>query len=489
VTATLVIASTVVAGPQSISVTTAGGTSNTVMFLIKPALTSVTPNLARAGTATNVVLAGTSLAGVTTVNAGANITVSAVIASAGQVTATFTIPPDAPAGPQSITLTDINGVSNAVTFTITGPTPVLTSLSPATGETGATVPITLAGTGLIGATLNLPAGVTLVPGTLVNNSSTTVSASLLIAGNAPLGLQTISITTPGVGNTSNGLGFTVFARAPLITNPLVPSAAAAGSTVQVTLNGQGFGGTTSVNTLGGGITVSGFVVNAAGTQITATFVIAANATTQGISVTNPNSTSNAVTFGIVPTLTSISPASGVAGTNVPIILTGTSLAGATAINTGSTGITVSNLTVISSTQITATFAIAVGAIQGSHSIAVVTPGGTTAQAVNFNVLPPIPVITSLNTTSISKRSNNVGMNVNGTNLGNLPISSFQVLLNGVPVDPTFFTITNFAPSQTQIRFKWTFNAAAPISGAGNAYTLTVTTPSGTSNRFPFTVTN
>jgi large repetitive protein len=408
-----------------------------------------------------------------------------VAATASTVTATFTIAANAPVGPVSVSVTDVNGTSNTVQFTITGPIPVLTSINPITGGTGATVPVTITGTGLIGATLTLPAGVTLVPGTLVNNSFTTVTASLLIAGNAPLGAQLISVTTPGVGNTSNSLTFTVFALAPLL-NTIAPTTAAAGSTVTVTLNGQGFTGTTSVNTLaGGGIVVSSFTVNS-GAQITATFVIGLDAITQGISVTNPSGTSNSVTFGIVPTLASINPATGVAGTSVPVTLTGTSFIGATAINTGTAGITVQNLVVVNSTQITATFAIAAGATQGIHSIAVVTPGGTTAQAVTFNVLPPAPVITSLNNTSISKASRNVGMNVNGSNLGNLGIGSVQVLLNGVPAGANV-SMSNFQPSQTQIRFNWTFLGV--ISGPGNAYTITVTTPSGTSNAFPFTVTN
>jgi hypothetical protein len=49
----------------------------------------------------------------------------------------------------------------------------------------------------------------------------------------------------------------------------------------------------------------------------------------------------------------------------------------------------------------------------------------------------------------------------------------------LPIDPTFVTITSFQPSQTQIRFNWTLNAAAPITDRLHVYTITVTTPSGT----------
>jgi hypothetical protein len=491
ITASLVIVSTVAAGPQSITVTTPGGTSNAVTFNILPALTSIatvpatSPTQARAGATTNITLTGTSLLGVTAVNAGANITVTnVVVVNATTITATFASAPAAPVGPVNVTVTGPAGTSAAVVFTLTGPIPVISSISPATGGTGATVPITVTGTGLTLGTLNLPVGVTVVGTPVV--SFTQITASLLIAGNAPLGAQTISVTTPGVGNTSNAFPFTVFALAPTLTS-VAPTTGVAGTSVTVTLTGTGFAAGTTVITGDAFITVSGLSV-VSPTQISATLVIGANAASTQIWVNNSNGPSNKLTFGIVPTLASINPTQGVAGTNVPVTLTGTSFTGATAINTGTAGITVSGLTIVSNTQITATFVIAVGATQGNHSISVTTPGGTTAQVVNFNVLPPAPAITSLNNTTISKASRNVGMNVNGSNLGNLPISSMQILLNGLAIDPTFVTITNFAPSQTQIRFNWTFNAPAPISGAGNVYTLKVTTPSGF-NAIGFTVTN
>jgi IPT/TIG domain len=492
ITANLVIASTVATGPQSITVTTPGGTSNAVTFNILPGLTSIAPNTGRAGaTPFTVTLTGTSLLGATSVNAGANITVTnLVVVNATTITATFTSAPAAPVGPVNVTVTSPAGTSNAVVFTLTGPIPVITTLSPATGGTGATVPITITGTGLTLGTLNLPPGVTIVGTPVV--SFTQITATLLIAGNATLGAQTISVTTPGPGNTSNAVTFTVFALAPTLTS-VAPTTGVASTTVTVTLAGTGLNGASTVintNTAVSGISVSGFTIVSA-TQITATLVIGANASSTPISVTNTNGTSNSVTFGIVPTLSSIAPATGVAGTSVPVTLTGTSFTGATAINTGTAGITVTGLTVVSNTQITATFVITAAATQGNHSISVTTPGGTTAQAVTFNVLPPAPVITSLNNTTISKASSNVGMNVNGSNLGNLPVSSFQVLLNGVPQGSTIYTIQagSFQPSQTQIRFNWTFLAAAPITDRLHVYTVTVTTPSGTSNAFPFTITN
>jgi hypothetical protein len=499
---TFLIASTVAAGPQSITVTGPGGTSLAVTLKILPALTSIAPNASRAGAATPYTLTGTSLAGVTAVNAGASITVTNIVATASTVIATFTSALNGTVGPVIVTVTDVNGTSNAVTFNLLGPIPVITSISPATGGTGATVPITITGTGLSLGTLNLPAGVTIVGTPVV--SFTQITASLLIAGNAPLGAPTISVTTPGNLNTSNAVPFTVFALAPLLSS-MSPTIAAANSTVTVTLTGQGLTGATSVNTLvGGGITVNpGFTVNAGGTQLTATFVTALNAVTQQISVTNPNGTSNPLTFAIVPTLTSISPNSLPAGLSVSVTLTGTSLTGITAINAnpvGTSGITVTGLTVVSSTQVIATFVVAANATQGNRNITVTTPGGTTDQFVNrFMVLPPPPTITSINSPfSRSANVNNQGASIGGTNFtGATAITAVQVLLNGVSVPlvvsaspvagKIIVTSGSFATAATQLKWNETIPTSLPASSGTNVYTMTVTTPSGTTAPFGFTV--
>jgi hypothetical protein len=491
ITATLAIASTVQAGLQNITVTGPGGPSNAVTFRILPALTSIAAVSARSGATTLVTLTGTSLSGVTSVNAGANITVTGMtVVSATSITATFTSVLAAPLGAQSVTVTDINGTSNAVTFTLTASVPVLNTIAPLTGGTGATVAITLNGTGLLGATLNLPAGITVV-GT-PSTTFSTVTANILIAGNATLGSPTITVTT--AGGTSNTVSFTVFALSPLL-NTIAPLTSAAGVTVPVTLTGRGFTGTTSVNTgLGLGIAVSSFTI-VSDSQINATFVIALSASTQQISVSNPNGTSNSLTFGIVPTLSSISPNSKPASLSLVVTLTGTSLTGATAIGTGTAGIAVSGITVVSSTQITATFTIAANAVQGAHNITVTTPGGTTGAQV-FTVLPPPPTITSIN--APFTRGSNQGVSLAGASFtGANAITAVQVFLNGVQVplvvsaNPVagsiIVTSGSFQAAATQLKWNWTMPTSLPVSSGTQVYTITVTTPSGTTAPFGFAV--
>jgi hypothetical protein len=161
---------------------------------------------------------------------------------------------------------------------------------------------------------------------------------------------------------------------------ITPATGARGTTVNVTLAGTGLTGTTAINGATG-ITVSNIVV-VSDTQVTATFAIATTAGTGGrnISVTTPNGTSNTVTFTVTnpptPTLASISPTSGVRGTSVVVTLNGTNfIPGATPNFTSGSGITVTGINVVSTTQITATFVIASNASLGAHNVRVTTLGG------------------------------------------------------------------------------------------------------------------
>src|SRR5580765_2799603 len=92
-----------------------------------------------------------------------------------------------------------------------------------------------------------------------------------------------------------------------------------------------------------------------------------------------------------PTVTSISVNSGVQGQSVPVTLTGTNFIAGATIGLSGAGITVSSTTVVSATQITATFTIAGNAATGAQNVTVTTSAGTSgAQAftVNLNLAPP-----------------------------------------------------------------------------------------------------
>jgi hypothetical protein len=187
--------------------------------------------------------------------------------------------------------------------------------------------------------------------------------------------------------------------------------------------------------------------------------------------------------GPPPTLTSIAPSSGSEGMSVPVTLTGTNLAGASAINVTVLGvptqIAVSNLVVVNSTTITATFTIPLTTLPGPKTVTVTTPAGTT-NGVTFNVTtPPTPTLTSISPNS-GVRGTSVPVTITGTNF-----TSTGDLLIITPFFGSGITASNFTVVNST-----TITATFGISGTtgtGNR-SLTITTLGGTSNALTFAVT-
>ena len=281
------------------------------------------------------------------------------VVSATQITATFTIAGNAATGVRNVTVTTPAGISGAQTFTVNAASPTFTAISPNSGVQGLNVPVTLTGTNFMaGATIGLSGTGIAVSNTVVI-SATQISALFAIAGNATVGVQNVSVTTSG--GTSGVQTFTVN-QAPPTLSAISPNSGVQGQSVPVTLTGTNFIAGATIGLSGTGITVSSTTVVSA-TQITATFTILGTATVgaQNVTVTTAGGTSGVQTFTVnqaPPTLTSISPNSGVQGQSVPVTLTGTNFVAGATIGLGGTEITVSSTTVVSATQITATFTIA-----------------------------------------------------------------------------------------------------------------------------------
>src|SRR5579862_3761844 len=115
-----------------------------------------------------------------------------------------------------------------------------------------------------------------------------------------------------------------------------------------------------------------------------------------------------------PSLVSLTPGGGVAGTTVSVTLTGTNFAvGTTTVAVSSTGVTVSAVTVTSSTSLTASFAIAAGTAPGSYTVTVTTSAGTSATQP-FTIAPPPPTLTAL-APAAGVQGTTVGVTFTGTN--------------------------------------------------------------------------
>jgi hypothetical protein len=179
---------------------------------------------------------------------------------------------------------------------------------------------------------------------------------------------------------------------------------------------------------------------------------------------------------VTPTLTSISPASGVRGTTVNVTLTGTNLTGASNVTVSGAGITVSGIGVESATTVVATFTIAATAGTTARNVAVVTPGGTT-NTVTFTVTAPTATISPAS----GERGTTVPVTITagtGTNL----TGATGVTMSGAGVTCTITGTTTAT----------TVTASCVIAAAAGLTARTVTVPgtaSGTvtvSNTFQIT---
>ena len=448
-----------------------------------PTLTAISPSSGSPGTALAVTITGTNFtsdAVVTSFNS--TVTVSnVVVVSSTQITATFTVATD-PLWAGMASVTTSAGESNRLFFYVTSPNaPMITRLSPANGNRGDTwLDVMVYGdrfTSGMTATVDNP-GITVEWVDLYSGSA--ASVGLTIAANAAPGPVNLRLTS-GAG-TSAPATFTVNTPPPTFTS-IAPASGFQGATVPVTLTGTNFFAGSTVATNNPGIAVGGVSV-VSETQITASFAIAANANlgAANVTVTTLGGTTSAVSFTVAPpppTLTSVSPASGAQAASVPLTLTGASFLTGATVATGNPGITVNNVSVTSSTQITATFTIAANAATGPANITVTTANGTSAP-VTFAVTPPPPGITNLLPTSGAVGSVVV---INGTGFGASQGSS-KVTFNSVDAGAasswadTSITVT--VPSAAT-----TGNVVVTVgtlSSAGTPFTVTV--PPAITNVWP-----
>jgi hypothetical protein len=203
-----------------------------------------------------------------------------------------------------------------------------------------------------------------VPGTFTPEAASSVSPSAV-------GTATVTVTAP-----------------PPVLSSIAPNSGAQGSSVTVTLNGSNFQPGATVAVSGSGVGATNVTVVSA-TQITASFTIGAAAATgvHSVTVTTSAGTSAAQSFTVTasvskkPTLSSLTPSAAARGATVSVKLTGTNFTAPATVTVQGSAITVSNVVVVSSTSITATFHVGSGASRRSHNTTVATNAGTS------NILP------------------------------------------------------------------------------------------------------
>ena len=396
----------------------------------------------------------------------------------------------APPGDYLLFIINGNGVPSVARFVSIGaqaqplPVPVISGISPSA---------VTAGGGAFTLTVD---GADFAPNSIIrwngaDRPTTFVSASRLTAAIAASsiaagGTAQITVFTPSPGGgTSTAQTLTINNPLPAISGLSPASTSVGASTFTLTVNGSGFVPASVVRWNGSDRTTT-FV---SGTQLRATIAAAdvASIGTAQVSVFNPQpqgGTSNAQPFSIqyaVPTLTSLQPATAVAGTNgLTLTVSGTGFVSASVVRwNGSNRAT----GLISATQLTAMIDAADLASAGTASVTVFnpSPGGGTSNGQTFTISAagggsPVPVIGTLAPSAVTAGGAAFVLTVSGSSF----VASSIVRWNGANR-----TTSYVSPTQLTAQI-----AAADIASAGTAQ-VTVFTPTpggGTSSALTFNVT-
>ena len=190
-------------------------------------------------------------------------------------------------------------VPSTLYFEIATSSVLLTSATPDTGAQSTTPTITLAGSGMGGASpvVNTTcSGVT--PGVPTVNSATEWTVVLTIAAGATPGTCALSVTT--ADGTSNTVPFTVTSATAPTLSSLSTNTCPQGGAPFVSMRGTGFDETSVVSVSGTGVTPSVAVISA--TEIVGTFTCTGGATlgTRTVTVTTNAGASNTVAFTVIP---------------------------------------------------------------------------------------------------------------------------------------------------------------------------------------------
>jgi hypothetical protein len=364
-------------GSTDVSLTTPGGTSNEVAFVVTtpPVALTIAPPVGPRGT--TVTITGEAFEpGATSVQFGAVLVPAAdVTVDPTGTSLTFEVPGAAPFGPTAVSVLTDGGESDELAFTVID-TPTLTDLDPDQGPEGTTVTVT--GSGYFDDWTDVRFGGVVIPAEEV----TVVDATTLTFGvppGSPLGPTPVSIIT--TAGESDDLTFTVTAVP--VALAIDPPAGPRGSVVTIT--GADFvPGETSVQF--GGLTVAAADVTVAPGGASLTFEVPGAALgPTPVTVVTTGGESGELSFEVIPpapVVDGVDPDQGPPGTTVTVC--GSSFVpGATTVVLGSIVIP-PGAVVVASDGTCLTFVVPADAPVGTLPLEVVTDSGT-SNAAPFTV--------------------------------------------------------------------------------------------------------
>jgi hypothetical protein len=453
VTLHLVSDPTATPGERILTLETPGG-SAAVSFTVNPAggpiVDGVSPPLvATLGLPLDVTVTGSNLSGITASSiaiSGSGVSVAAANPAPDGTSLALTFAVDAAAalGTHAVTLS--NGVGSVLLeLYVQRPAPSVTLVSPAAGDVGATVPITITGTNLTGAALVITgSGVTV--GDVVTPDDQTITATLTIASTATASTEPrLLIVTTESGQTTIEF-FVVAAGTPTVTG-VVPGAGEPGQTVAVTLHGLHLTGTTGVTTGTADLTAQN-VTTVDDQTVTLDVVVAVAAATAVDHTLTLVPGGGTGTFRVIPAGTpffnAARPPFGNRGSLIIVKFDGVNLGTTTSVVLSGPKITESNPLGLDARTAQVTLDIDPTAPVGFRDVTLTTTGGMFTRSPGFRVNVPgqVPSVTDV-TPTLLQPGTTTSMTVTGSNLtgGSVLVTGPGATVTNVAVDPTGTTIT------------------------------------------------
>ena len=335
-------------------------------------------------------------------------TPASVTGGSGSSTLTLT-PSGVPEGVYQIAITGTSGsIARTGFVTVTVGPPAVQRINPVSGIAGMTLKAVIQGTGLdSGATAMTfsGTGITATIGAGVPFGSLPVT--LAIAPGTPAGRQTFTVTT-GTGVSAVFDGFSVVVPQSISPGQTIAGALSTADPIDPLFTGNyadyyrlTLNTTTQVNidmrssdfaprlrliSTTGAVLFSNGTVNPqiAVSLAPGTYFVDASSASAGATGTY------GVSINVLPAVTTITPPFAAQGSAVNVTVAGTRFGAPATVDAGS-GITVSNVSVSSTTSLTAAFAVSSGATPDVHNVTVATVDGTSNTRA-FSIFPSIPQV-------------------------------------------------------------------------------------------------
>ncbi len=462
-------------GSASVYVITAGGISSGFPFTVilpPPTITTMAMTRVPAGYGSfTTSVYGTYFTSTMVLNWGATQLSGTLV---GGSTFTFTIPASlvATVGPVSLTVTTVGGTSAPVTFTVTQPQPILTSISPTSIAAGsAAFTLTVNGSNFI-QPMNTRWGSTWVGATVISATQLTVTIPASMVATA--GTAGVMVYSPS-GGISASLPFTINPAPPVITSLSPNSASAGGAGFMLTIKGVAL--TTSSTVMWGTNPLDTIYVSPTQLLASVPASLILNSGNASISVVSSAGASVSATFitnPAGPQICGLNPGVAAAGgAAFTLTISGEYFTASTTSKWGSTALAT---TYLSATQLTALVPAKLIASAGSATLTVTTAVGTSSPATFIITGPP-----SITTTTLPAATAGLAYSGPISVTGGSPGYAWTV--TGLPSNFTYFntsgstlTITGIPASTSPISFQ--VAAQDTVGSIAGPVTLTINVKAG-----------